>query len=86
MLLKIEKFFDNSTLKTTVDYYEPYTEGPAKGTLGIMFGENHLYVDKARYTRIANNLTQVCRGFNCSSWIEYIFGVNCRPFKLSVMP
>jgi hypothetical protein len=86
MLSKIEKFFDNSTLKTTVDYYEPYTEGPAKGTLGIMFGENHLYVDKARYTRIANNLTQVCFGYNCSSWIEYIFGINCRPFKSSVMP
>ena len=86
MLSKIETFFVNSTLKTTVDYYEPYTEGPAKGTLGIMFGENHLYVDKTRYTRIANNLTQVCFGYNCSSWTEYIFGVNCRPFKLSVMP
>ena len=33
MLSKIEKFFVNSTLKTTVDYYEPYTKGPAKGTL-----------------------------------------------------
>lgn len=86
MLSKIEEFFDNSSLKTTVDYYEPYTKGPAKGTLGIMFGENHLYVDKTRYTRIANNLTQVCFGYNCSSWTEYIFGVNCRPFKLSVMP
>ncbi len=86
MLSKIESFFDNSTLKTTVDYYEPYTEGPAKGTLGIIFGENHLYVDKSRYTRVANNLTQVCFGFNCSSWIEYIFGINCRLFTLSVMP
>jgi len=86
MLSKIEKFFDNSTLKTTVDYYNPYTKGPAKGTLGIMFGENHLYVDKTRYTRIANNLTQVCFGYNCSSWTEYVFGVNCRPFKLSAMP
>ena len=86
MLSKIEKFFVNSTLKTTVDYYEPYTEGPAKDTLGIMFGENHLYVDKERYTRIANNLTQVCFGYNCSSWTEYIFGINCRPFQLSAMP
>ncbi|MDA9072777.1 hypothetical protein N9K75_02780, partial [bacterium] len=86
MLSKIEKFFDNSTLKTTVDYYEMYTDGPAKGTLGIMFGENHLYVDKTKYTRVANNLTQVCFGFNCSSWIEYIFGINCRLFSLSVMP
>ena len=86
MLSKIESFFDNSTLKTTVDYYELYTEGPAKGTLGIIFGENHLYVDKSRYTRVANNLTQVCFGFNCSSWIEYIFGINCRLFTLSVMP
>jgi len=86
MLSKIEKFFVNSTLKTTVDYYEPYKKGPAKGTLGIMFGENHLYVDTTRYTRFANNLTQVCFGYNCSSWIEYIFGVNCRPLKSSAMP
>ena len=86
MLSKIERFFDNSTLKTTVDYYEMYADGPAKGTLGIMFGENHLYVDKTKYTRVANNLTQVCFGFNCSSWIEYIFGINCRLFSLSVMP
>ena len=86
ILSKIEKFFDNSNLKTTVDYYEPYTKGPAKGTLGIMFGENHLYVDKTRYTRIANNLTQVCFGYNCSSWTEHVFGVNCRKFNLSVMP
>jgi hypothetical protein len=86
MLLKIEDFFRNSTLKTTVDYYKPYIEGEAIGTLGIIFGENHLYVDKSRYTRIANNLTQVCFGFNCSSWIEYIFGINCRLFTLSVMP
>ena len=86
MLSKIEKFFVNSTLKTTVDYYEPYKKGPAKGTLGIMFGENHLYVDTARYTRFANNLTEVCFGYNCSSWTEYIFGVNCRPLKSSAMP
>lgn len=86
MISKIESFFNKSTLKTTVDVYQPYTEGPAQGTLGIIFGENHLYVDKTRYTRIANNMTQVCFGFNCSSWIEYIFGINCRMFSLSVMP
>lgn len=86
MLSKIESFFNNSVLKTTVDVYQPYTEGAAKDTLGIIFGENHLYVDKTRYTRIANNFTQVCFGFNCSSWIEYIFGIDCRLFSLSIMP
>jgi len=86
MLSKIESFFDKSTLKVAVDLYQPYTEGPSDGTLGIIFGENHLYVDKRRYTRVANNFTQVCFGFNCSSWIEYIFGINCRMFSLSVMP
>jgi hypothetical protein len=86
MLTKIENFFDKSTLKVAVDLYQPYTEGLAKDTLGIIFGENHLYVDKRRYTRVANNFTQVCFGFNCSSWIEYIFGINCRMFSLSIMP
>jgi len=87
MLAKIESFFVNSTLKTTVDYYEPYTDGLAKGTLGIIFGENHLYVDNTKYIRVANNLTQGClNGFNCSSWIEYIFGINCRLFSSSGMP
>lgn len=86
MLSKIENFFDKSTLKVAVDLYRPYTEGPAKDTLGVIFGENHLYVDKTRYTRIANNFTQVCFGYNCSSWIEHIFGINCRLLSLSIMP
>lgn len=86
MLSKIESFFDKSTLKTSVDLYQLYTEGPAKDTAGIIFGENQLYVDKTRYTRIANNFTQVCFGYNCSSWVEYIFGINCRLFSLSIMP
>jgi len=86
MLSKIERFFDNSVLKTEVGYYQVYTEGDAEGTIGIILGENHLYVDKTKYTRVANNLTQVCFGFNCSSWIEYIFGINCRLLSLSVMP
>lgn len=86
MLSKIENFFDKSTLKVAVDLYQPYTEGPAKDTLGVIFGENHLYVDKTRYTRIANNFTQVCFGYNCSSWIEHIFGINCRLLSLSIMP
>jgi hypothetical protein len=86
MLSKIETFFVRSTLKTTVDVYELYTEGPAAETLGITFGENHLYVDKTRYTRVANNITQVCFGFNCSSWIEHVFGINCRLLSMSIMP
>lgn len=86
MLSKIESFFDKSTLKTSVDLYQPYTEGPAKDTAGIIFGENLLYVDNTRYTRIANNFTQVCFGYNCSSWIEHIFGIDCRLFSLSIMP
>ena len=86
MLSKIENFFNKSTLKVAVDLYQPYTEGVAKNTIGITFGENHLHVDKTRYTRIANNLTQVCFGYNCSSWIEHIFGINCRLFSLAIMP
>ena len=86
MLSKIESFFDKSTLKTAVDLYLPYTTGPAKRTIGVTFGENHLYVDTARYMRISNNFTQVCFGYNCSSWIEYIFGINCRLFSLAIMP
>ena len=81
MVEQIEKYFINSVLRASIDVSRYY---PKYKTHVVIFNRNELFMDH-NYVRINTPITQcVYRGRNCASFMETVFNINCKVFRVWV--